>query len=134
MKAILRIILYISVLLPVFAAGCDEYEAETNDYYSFKVIATGGSFQGHYIIDSNDLVEFSSSPVDGSTVLHSFKKNMTNPGEVRISVAADTEDASLIEIIIYVNSKEVSYDSYTPPTAGGKAAGSSHYIFDTSEE
>lgn len=131
MKAILKIILYISVLLSVFAAGCDEYVTETSDYYSFTVISSGGSISGFYIVDSDPMVTFTTE--DKGTGYWETRVNLSSPTAVDI-VADSSITATAVYINLYVNSKKVKTVSDSISGTGDTLSAELYYDeFDTTE-
>ena len=97
MKAIVKIIFYMAILMSVLAAGC-EYEAEESDYFNFTIIGNGGPFHGSYKVDSDDLVNFISEP--SGIYYEIYEKNLTSPGVVTIT--ADANNASVTSLRIYI--------------------------------
>ncbi|HPS59198.1 MAG TPA: hypothetical protein PK514_13920 [Spirochaetota bacterium] len=105
MKRIFKSVLYIGILLSVFAAGC-EYKAENNDYYNFTIIGNGDSFHGSYKIDNESVVNFLSE--QRGDYYHVYEKNLTSPGVITVTADGNSNLVTSLRIYIYQGSEVVA--------------------------
>ncbi len=108
MKAIYKNL--IPILLIIISAAvissCEKKDAEADDSNGFEVVSSNGAFDGYYKVDGGTAVVFSSSPI-GSSIFHSYQKNLISPKSLRV-YATGSDVATSISIYIYENEKEVS--------------------------
>ncbi len=99
------LMIFLSILI---ISSCQKKDAEADDSYGFEVVSSDGSFEGYYMVDGGSAIVFSSSQI-GTSIFHSFKKNLVSPTSLRVSATgiSGTPSATSISIYIYAQDKEV---------------------------
>lgn len=137
MKAIIKILFYIAVVISLLSAGC-EYEAPEGDSYNFVVVSSGGTVSGYYIVngDPDSQTYFTTVLVSGTSLTNpyfEYKKNLVSPSSVRIYACQDSSSVTSVQIYVYENSNEVANASDTITTSGDTVSATLYHEFNSSD-
>ena len=117
----------IIILYSLIISGC--YDGDVDSVYSFEVISSDDGFVGYYILDTGSAKEFSSSPLDSSSIYYSYDKDLSSPESILISVTGSSTTTSSISIYIYDNNELADSVTISQSDSDVKISGSLSYTF-----
>ena len=130
MSAITKIWRCISVVVFLFALGCDALDDE--DYYKLVIMSHGDTFIGTYTIDS-DIYVIKPSEIEVEGRIYTYSKGLGSLTSLEVDVSGDSPNTSFLKVVLYQNKQKVGDKSagqgdngsvvylsytYTAPEAG----------------